>query len=444
MTQAQTIFPVALVGGGMFGGDVVIRSIEDLERCGLCPYLGRVGLDHLARDYEGVRFRLAAIGTRTEASARRLCEEYRRRMPAAAPQPYWGEKPWEAIFAASPQPRILFVATPDHLHVEPTLCALAHGAHAMVEKPLALRLEETDAILREARRRERIVGVDMHKRYDPCHRFLFEELVPRIGAPLYGRAVLEEPLEVSTETFKWAARSNPFSYVGIHWVDLFGHYLGLRPASVHAVGQKRLLANWDREAGRPGAAAIDAFDAMQVAVDYRGGLRVYYVNNWINPKEFEGPVNQEMELAGTRGKIEFDQQYRGLRATIAGLGSRTFNPHFTANVGRLAGGRGAAVPHPAYDGYGKDSIVVIVERAVRVELGLARREDLRGTYPDVESSRPSVAILEAAAATAARNHELLAQGRGTPATARLSEEGIEILAPDGAGERIYAGDVFTL
>ncbi|MBI4582475.1 MAG: Gfo/Idh/MocA family oxidoreductase [Planctomycetes bacterium] len=450
MNASKSItIPVALVGGGMFGGDVVLRAIEDLERCGLAPYLGRVGLDHLAADTFGVGFRLVAIGTRTRETASRLSELYRQRLPGAAPQPFWGEAPWEDIFRLGPAPKILFVATPDPLHAAPVLCAIEHGAHAMVEKPLALRLEEADRILAAARRRNRVVGVDMHKRYDPCHRFLFEELVPKIGKPLYGRAVLEEPIEVSTRTFKWAARSNPFSYVGIHWLDLFGHYLKIRPASVHAVGQKELLARWDREA--PGQKPIDAFDAMQVSVDYREGLRVYYVNSWINPREFEGPVNQEMEIAGTLGKIEFDQQYRGLRATIAGVGSRTFNPHFTADVRRLPGGpaggaSGSPLP-PAYDGYGKDSIVVIVERAVRVELGLARREELGGTYPDLESSRSSVAVLEAAEAVALRNLAHSQAGRGAPVTARLSEQGIEILDPleddpRKRRERIYTGNIY--
>lgn len=438
MNKVKTLdVPVALVGGGMFGGDVVIRSIEDLERCGLPPYLGRVGLDHLARDYYDVRFQLTAIGTRTEATARKLSAAYSARVPGATPKPVWGERPWEEIFQLDPKPKLLFVATPDSLHFAPTMCALENDAHVMVEKPLTLSLREADEILAKSCEKNRIVGVDMHKRYDPCHRFLFEELVPQIGAPLYGRAVLEEPLEVSTEIFNWTAQSNPFAYVGIHWLDLFGHYLDLDPVSVHAVGQKELLVNWEKP--------IDTYDSMQVSVDYEGGVRIYYANNWINPNEFEAPVNQEMEIAGTRGKIEFDQQYRGLRAVITGVGTRTFNPHFTADLTRVRGAKDAVDLPPSYEGYGKDSIIVIAERAMRVELGLASREDLVGTYPDVESSRPSVAIVEAASRVTDQNFETLRAGKGTPVTAQLSASGIVIRDPTRAGaaanEQIYEGNV---
>jgi predicted dehydrogenase len=106
---------MALVGGGMFGGDVVLRSIEDLERCGLGPYLGRIGLDHRARAVGSLEPRLAAIGTRTEATASRLARTYRERIPGAAPVPYHGEKPWEEILARH-EIDMLFVATPDPLH----------------------------------------------------------------------------------------------------------------------------------------------------------------------------------------------------------------------------------------------------------------------------------------------------------------------------------------
>ena len=411
---------VALVGGGMFGGDVVLRSIEDLERCGIAAYLGRVGMDTWARDLADVRFRLQAIGTRTPTTAETLCRRYRQKIPGSAPEPYWGEKPWETIFERH-DVHLLYVATPDSLHHAPTVHALRQGAHVLVEKPLTLRLEETDEILDLSRKQDLVVGVDMHKRYDPCHRFIFEELVGGLGTLLYARAVLEEPLEVSTEVFQWAASSNPFSYVGVHWLDLFAHYLEARPRSVHAVGQKELLVNWDREGGDR---AIDTFDSMQVSVDYESGLRVYYVNNWINPDEFEAPVNQEMEIVGSRGKIEFDQQYRGLRATLTGVGSRTYNPHFTADVRRLDGS-----PHPSYEGYGKDSIVAVTACAAAVRLGLARRDEVAGRYPDAESSRSSVAVVEAAAAVAERNYHHQKHGRGTPVTARITEDGFEIVDP---------------
>ena len=410
---------VALIGGGMFGGDVVLRSIEDFERCGIAPYLGRIGLDERARELAEVSLELVAIGTRTAQTAETLCAAYSERVPEAVPAPFHGETPWVDIFEKY-EVDILYVATPDHLHYAPTLHALEREAHVMVEKPLTLRLDQADELIELAKKKNLVVGVDMHKRYDPCHRFIFEELAGKIGRPLYARAVLEEPLEVATEIFKWAANSNPFSYVGIHWLDLFTHYLGSEPLSVHAVGQKALLANWDSEGGDR---KIDTFDAMQVSVDYRDGLRVYYVNNWINPKEFEGAVNQEMELTGTRGKIEFDQQDRGLRATLAGIGSRTYNPHFTANIKRP----GSA--HPAYDGYGKDSITAITRAAIEVELGLSTAAELEDDYPTASSSRSNIIVIEAAADVASRNHRHIESGQGSPVTARIGEAGYEISDP---------------
>jgi len=41
---------IALVGAGMFGGDVHLRAYADLQRSGISPCLGRVGLDDWARD----------------------------------------------------------------------------------------------------------------------------------------------------------------------------------------------------------------------------------------------------------------------------------------------------------------------------------------------------------------------------------------------------------
>ena len=53
----------------MFGSDVVVGTLWDLVRNGISPYLDRVGLDDYASKYEGFRFDLLAVGTRSESPA---------------------------------------------------------------------------------------------------------------------------------------------------------------------------------------------------------------------------------------------------------------------------------------------------------------------------------------------------------------------------------------
>jgi len=266
-----------------------------------------------------------------------------------------------------------------------------------------------------------LVGVDMHKRFDPDHIRIFNELLNEMGSPIYGRAVLEEPLEVSTKTFKWAAQSDPFSYVGVHWTDLFIAYLKVKPRSVFAVGQKKKLVE---EYG------IDAYDAVQVSVIFDNHMNIYFVNNWIIAPDFESNVNQESEILATRGKIESDTQYRGLRYYIEGKGSRTSNSHFTRNVKRPDGSE-------AYVGYGKDSLVACALGVVRMKYLGASLADVAGTYPNADEGRLSVAIIHAARLVRDKNFDYFQQGLGAPVTACLGEEGIIILDPYGENEVIY-------
>jgi len=415
---------LAQVGGGMFGRDVVLRCLADIERCGIAPYLATAGLDDHARQLADVPFEVVALGERNERLARALVETYDAWVPGTKVRPHWGETPWESILEKD-RPDVLFVATPDHLHTAPILAAIERGVHVVAEKPLALKLAEARQIVEKSRAAGTVVAVDMHKRYDSFLRSAFLDVVPRVGDLLYARAVLEEPLRVSTSVFKWAEHSNPFSYVGVHWTDLLAHYLKVRPVSLHAIGQKKLLAGW-RDENHPDG--IDTFDALQVAVQYDTGLNVTYVNAWINPADFEGPVNQEMEIVGTLGRVFVDQQDRGMRSAIIAAGSRTHNPHFQAEFSRPD-----QPASRACIGYCKDSLVAGLDACARVALGMADRPSLAGTYPDAESAVTCVAILEAAAKVAAANHEYLARGQGAPVTARFAGDDFQIVDPNQAG-----------
>lgn len=406
------VIRAALLGYGMFGADVIIGTLWDLHRNGIAPYLDRIGLDDFSQAYKDVEFQLVAVGTRSEESARRAEREMGEATQASV-NGYWGETPWETILRKHIDLDVLIVATPDHLHTAPVKAALEHGVHVVVEKPMCLDAAEADEIIRLAKARNLIVGVDMHKRYDPDHLKIFDDLAPQLGQPLYARGVLEEPLEVSTETFKWVEESDPFTYVGIHWLDLFIHFLQLEPMSLFAVGQKGRLRN---------EFSKDAFDSVQVLVTHRGGTAITYENNWLTPRDFEAPVNQESHLVGSYGKIESDSQYRGLRYWIENKGSRTSNVHFFRKVRRPDGSFVSL-------GYGKDSLVDCLEKVFRNKVLGTPVSKMAGTYPDAESQRWPTVVVHAARAVLQRNWEHTEAGEPAVATASLAANSIILHNP---------------
>jgi len=413
---------LAVIGGGMFFEEVVGQTVLDFERYGLAPYLGSIGLGRYARPLADLQVEFCAIGTHSakRGTAGKIADWYREGVPDAAIKAHYGETVWEDIIEAE-SPDLLIVVTPDDLHYAPIMYALEHGVDVITEKPLCLKLSEADEIIAAAAEDDGIVAVDMHKRYDPMNVKLFRELAPRMGEINYVRSVLEEPLEVSTEIFKWAERSNPFSYVGCHWTDVVHHYLNVTPVSLHATGQKNLLVNWkDPKTGEP--KPIDTFDSVQVKVTYDNGMEGFYVNAWINPADFEGPVNQEIKVFGTLGSAFMDQQDRGLRYCITGEGSRTTNPFFN----------GLMPNYQRFDemkGYGKDSLTAGFLAVARHRILGESLAELEPDYPTAASQRGTVALVEAAAQVAERNLAHTRAGRGSPVTAFLGDGGITILDP---------------
>src|SRR5258706_4689748 len=403
---------IALVGAGMFGGDVHARAYADLQRAGISPQLGRVGLDKWAREFAGINFQLVAVGTRTARSAARAQKNFKS-WTGHQPKAYSGDKPWLEILRDFPDLDVMAVATPDNLHTEVILAALKAGVHVITEKPRCLDIAEADQIIALANKKKRIVAVDMHKRYDPDHVRIRDDIKKRIGEPLYGTAYLEEPLEVSTSTFKWVEQSDPFRYVGPHWVDLIYHYYKSKPVSLTAVGQKKRLI-------RDG---INAYDAVQVRVDFDNGMSINFHNNWITPPDFEGPVNQGHEIVGAKGKVESDQQYRGFRWWNKGGGSRTANNHFTREVRRPDGSN-------ACIGYGVDSLTVGLAAICRMKIFGGSRESVANIYPTAEEARITVAIVHAARLVRDLNFKYLQEGKGAPVTARFGKDGITIVDPN--------------
>jgi predicted dehydrogenase len=80
-------------------------------------------------------------------------------------------------------PDAVLVTSSDAAHAELAVAACEAGAHALVEKPLAVTLEEAAAIVRAAEAADRVLLTTCNKRYSPpyaeARRLLTEGAVPR-------------------------------------------------------------------------------------------------------------------------------------------------------------------------------------------------------------------------------------------------------------------------
>jgi len=428
----------------MFFDEIIGGAFKDFVRGGFAGALSSIGMSHFAPRMADVGIDFVAVGTRSERSgtADRIRSDFLRSCGDTGLRAMYGETVWREMLAQC-DVDVLFVATPDHLHFRAIMEALDAGVHVITEKPMCLKTAEADAIISRAAETKRIVAVDMHKRYDPFVRELMTNSIVKYDRINRVRAVLEEPLEVSTEVFAWAEDSNPFSYVGCHWVDVVSHYLKVKPRALYATGEKNLLRHWDQYSHRiaelqgtdtsrfRSTESIDAWDAFNVNVTYDNGMRGDFNNNWINPAEFEGAVNQEIEVYGVLGRGIVDQQDRGFRETITGDGTRTRNPLFGSRIGGTGG-------EPELFGYGKASIVAGLLAIARAEFEGATAEELGDSYPHAESQRDVTMILEAAAVVAERNDSRFKSDGCAPATAQIEEDSIVLLDPlaDGA-EIVY-------
>lgn len=93
------------------------------------------------------RFRLTAVCSRSEATARDFAERYR------VPHTFTSLDE----MARSPQIDAVYIATPNSLHAEQSLLCLRHGKHVLVEKPFATTVADAKAMAAEAEARGLVI-----------------------------------------------------------------------------------------------------------------------------------------------------------------------------------------------------------------------------------------------------------------------------------------------
>jgi D-galacturonate reductase len=349
-----------IIGGGMITADQILPSLYHLQRAGV---IGEISV----------------CATRP-STLRRLAGNpgIKAGFPGASFKP-WPDlrahddpqpELFRAALAAMRPRQLAIVAVPDHLHHEAVMAALRSDQHVLCVKPLALKHCHASEIAREARGRGLFVGVEYHKRFDRRSLVAREAYrAGRFGQMTMAEARLLEPYRYRSSNFQsWftADLTDPFAYIGCHYVDLVRFITGLLPVEVSVVGIRRRLPN-----GKEG------FLWSHGRVWWENGALLSVTNGLGYPDQAAGSNDQGLTMycegpAGA-GMIHHDDHYRGVSHAYVAGGNAEFR-FVSPDYFQLVPWEGEGL-RPI--GYGFDSIEALVRAAREVESASDSRERAR-------------------------------------------------------------------
>jgi D-galacturonate reductase len=282
---------VLVVGGGMITHDQILPSLLHLQALGV---ISRVAV---------VASRSTTIQKLREAFPREEFEAYPE--SGSEPQPDL----YKNLIAKLPAGNIVAIALPDQLHYEAVMTAIERGQHVLCVKPLVLTVRESIAIEEAARKKNVVVGVEYHKRFDD--RSLMARKRYRAGMFgdfKLGTASLMEKWYYRHSNFQnWMTTENSdaFTYIGCHYIDLVHFITGLLPVSVSVYGVKDKFPN-----GAEGYLWTDA------RVIWNNGACLNVQNTLSYPEDGPGSNMQHLAMYcsdGDKGAmIRHSDQYRGI------------------------------------------------------------------------------------------------------------------------------------
>jgi len=243
---------------------------------------GRVSEKHLQSIRDADKSRLVAVCDVVEEKARDKGEKY--------------GVPWytsmEAMVEAQPGIDVIDILTPSGDHAATTLAALDMGKHVLVEKPMALTLDDAEAMILKADRAGRRLFVVKQNRYNKPvvrARQLFDEgafgqMVMGTVRVRWCRPQAYYDRDEWRGTWRWdgGVLSNQAS----HHIDLLQWFMG-EPESVYAVGRTALVD-------------IECEDTAAAVIQFRGGaVGIVEATNATRPRDLEGSLS----LMGSKGSV---------------------------------------------------------------------------------------------------------------------------------------------
>ena len=291
-------------------------------------------------------------------------------------------------------PACAIIVVPDEKHARIAIDAMNANLHVLVVKPLAPTVADALKMIEVQNSRKVYAAVEFHKRWDAANLKLRDcYLEGVIGDPQYVIVEYSQRKSVPSVQFRgWAATTNSFQYLGVHYVDIIYFVTSSVPRRVMAVGQ----AGWLKAQG------IDAYDSVQGIIEWETPSGLTFTSslftNWIDPETTSAVSDQRIRFIGSKGRFESDQKRRGIQI-VSESGIEEPNPDFCSSF---------AIPGrdvTGYRGYGIESLHAFLQDVESISQGLLDPAQLEGQRPTFREAIVSTAVVESANQSLANGSE---------------------------------------
>lgn len=352
---------LTIVGAGMIVHDLILPAVYHLQRLGYVKNISVCGTR--AASLQALKDN-AII---KEAFPGQDFKPY----PDLDSAPADNRQLYKEVLAEKDPYQMVIVALPDQLHYPVLMDVLDYDQHVLSVKPLVLNFKHGVEIARKAKARGLFVGIEYHKRFD--RRALMARrnyLSGDLGEFIIGEAKLIEPYYYRHSNFQnWFTTefTDPFVYVGCHYVDQVYFITGLKPIEVSVSGVKGKFPN-----------GKEAYMWANGRVRFENGALLSVTSGLGYPDDGAGPNEQGLSMffeGDEKGAIfKHNDQFRGVEYSfIKGRGPANklfhyINPDFFQLVPWEGEGY-----QPI--GYGPESVMSHIKYICQIEAGAAQDPD---------------------------------------------------------------------
>lgn len=345
---------VLIVGGGMITYDLILPSVYHLQRIGIAGNIKVSALDSAP---------LKALKNSKDIKAAFPGQDFEAFPSVNEPETNKFPDLYKEVIAGMKPRQIVVVAMPDQLHYPVIMEALKHNQHILCVKPLVLHYKQAVEIEKIAHEKGLFVGVEYHKRFDRRSLMAKRDYeLNHFGEFVIGEAKLIEPYFYRSSNFQnWFTcdKTDPFVYIGCHYVDLVYFITSLKPTAVSVSGIKGKFPNGN-----------EGYMWAIGKVRFENNALLSVTNGLGYPDQGAGSNEQNLQMffegPGKTGMLKHDDQFRGVEHSyLEGIGcaGSHFNyvsPDFYKVVPWEGDGYKPI-------GYGYDSVAASITMAQQIE-----------------------------------------------------------------------------